>query len=251
LTVGGRSARVRRRMTESASGAAPFDRDVASNDGYRYTTNASWSSVTANERLTQAALAAESFRGKRVLDVGCGDGTYTLELCALGAPARMCGLDAAAGAIERARRSAGARPIDFCVGSAEELPFERDSFDLVHLRGVLHHLDHPRQAIVEALRVAPKILVIEPNGYNPVLKLIEKASPYHREHKERSFAPRALVRWCAESGARVRTDGYAGLVPFFCPESVARALKRVEPMVERLPVLSHVACAVYVFVAER
>ncbi len=39
---------------------------------------------------------------------------------------------------------------------------------------------------------------------------------------------------------------YAGLVPFFCPEPVARVLKTIEPVVERVPVLRALGCAVYV-----
>lgn len=45
----------------------------------------------------------------------------------------------------------------------------------------------PAKAIYAARSWADAMLIIEPNGTNPVLKIIGKASKYHREHGERSF----------------------------------------------------------------
>ena len=116
---------------------------------------------------------------------------------------------------------------------------------------MLHHLDNPLEVLREALRVAPLVVVVEPNGYNLVLKVIEKLSPYHRAHGEKSYAPRRLRGWFEELGAKVLSSGYAGLVPFFCPDIVARFLKAIEPAFERTPVLNSLSCAVQVVVARR
>jgi len=37
----------------------------------------------------------------------------------------------------------------------------------------------------------------------------------------------------------------------FCPDILARLMKRLEPLVERLPVVNALGCAVYVMVAEK
>jgi hypothetical protein len=52
-------------------------------------------------------------------------------------------------------------------------------------------------------------------------------------------------------GGTVRTRLWAGFVPMFCPDWWARAAKRVEPLVERVPLVRHLGCAVYVFAAGR
>lgn len=228
-----------------------FDADVAANEGYLYTTNASLSSTLANGRLTEATLAMADLRGKRVIDIGCGDGAYSLELLERGGAASIVGIDPAQAAVETARRRTRGKPATFDVARADKLAYDSNSFDVAHLRGVLHHMDNPQEGLKEAFRVARQVIVIEPNGYNPVLKLIEKVSPYHREHRERSFAPALLDKWIAALGGQVTSRAFAGLVPFFCPAWLARGLKAMEPGVEFLPGVRALSCAVYVFSATR
>lgn len=228
-----------------------FNRDAANLGGYVYTTNTQLSSNMANRRLTETALATTDFRGKNVLDIGCGDGTYSIELFDLGQPTSIHGVDPAAEAIEVAQQKTGDPKITFSVDSAYELPYEANSFDVAHLRGVLHHLDSPVDALREALRVAPTLVVIEPNGNSPVLKLIERTSRYHIEHKEKSYSSQCLNRWVHSLGGAVTVWQWAGLVPMFCPDWMARTLKVIEPVVERVPLINAVGCAVYVFAAVR
>lgn len=228
-----------------------FNSDIRSNKGYLYTTRAGLSSYLANLRLTDAALSAFAFNGKNILDSGCGDGTYTIELFRRGRPALIEGIDSADEAIKTAAKRIDSENIKFRVGRADSLPYTNNNFDLVHLRGILHHLDTPFQAIKESLRVAPQILIIEPNGYNIVLKIIEKLSPYHRSHGEKSFSTRKLERWISDSGGKIVSIKYVGLVPFFCPSFLARALKFFEPIIEIIPVINLLFCGVQIIIAER
>jgi SAM-dependent methyltransferase len=233
------------------SATRPFDADVAAHGGYVYTTDASLSSRMANRRLTDAALSVADFYGKRVADIGCGDGTYTVELVDVASAREVEGLEPAAEAVRAARQRVGNRPVTFAEASAYDLPHPGDSFDIALLRGVLHHVARPRDVLREALRVAPEVVVVEPNGYNLGLKLLERVSPYHREHGERSYMPRTLDRWVRELGGEIVDRTFAGFVPMFSPDRVARGMKRLEPAVESLPGLRSAACAVYVFVAAR
>lgn len=228
-----------------------FAADVAANQGYLYTTNARLSSRLANRRLTEAIFDVADFVGRRVVDIGCGDGTYTHELADLGQVGAIHGIDPAEEAVRVARSKAGPSGATFAVGSAYALPYGRDSFDVAVLRGVLHHMGRPVDALREALRVASTAVVVEPNGYNPALKVLERCSSYHVEHGEKSYAPRTLDRWVAGVAGTVEARRWAGFVPMFCPDWMARVTKLVEPVVEAVPVVRHVACAVYVFRADR
>ena len=230
---------------------AVFAADTAENGGYRYTTNASLSSRLANARLSDVSLGMADVRGQSVLDIGCGDGTYTIELFDVGQPARLHAVEPAETAVAAARAKAGSRPIVFQCGSAYELPYAGSSFDWAWMRGVLHHLERPYEAINEALRVAQRLLVIEPNGYSPILKVLERFSRYHRAHDEKSFTAATLNNWVQGAGGCVKTAKFAGFVPFFCPDWMARLAKLLEPAVEATPVMRRLGCAVYIFAAER
>lgn len=229
----------------------PFERDVQQRGGYQYT-GERLSCRMANARISDAVLAGASFTAARVIDIGCGDGTYTRELAARGRPALIHGVDPAVQAIELARTSAeGHAAISFAVASAYELPHGADAFEVAVVRGVLHHVDKPRQVIAEALRVAPTVVVVEPNGLNPGLKVLERVSRYHVDHEERSYLPRRLDGWVQELGGCTVRRQWVGFVPMFAPDDYARAAKRIEPLLEAVPGVRSVACAQYVFTASR
>jgi ubiquinone/menaquinone biosynthesis C-methylase UbiE len=238
-------------MHKEKKSVESFNRDVAVNEGYLYTTRARLSSILANRRLTDAALGITQWHGKRVIDIGCGDGTYTVELFDAARPLEIVGIDPAHEAINLARQKADNRAITFQTLSAYTLPYPDNRFDIAQLRGVLHHVDRPFELLHEAFRVARLVVVIEPNGYNPILKIIERFSYYHIEHQEKSYSPAMLDQWVSWSGGVVRSRVYAGLVPMFCPDIIARMLKRIEFAFERIPIINALSCAVYVFAAER
>jgi SAM-dependent methyltransferase len=227
-----------------------FDEDVAENDGYLYTTHPSYSSRVANERLQKAVLDNIATTDHTVLDVGCGDGTSTNDLRVRRAGITISGLDPAERAISRARKLYP--EISFFVADvldANSLPKSR--YDLVIFRGVLHHLANPELAIANVAQITSRILIIEPNGNNPVLKQIEKRSEYHVKHEEQSFAPGLLRKWCNNAQFTVVQQRFAGFVPFFFPTALAKMLHFLQPLLERVPIIRRYFSAVVVLVAER
>jgi ubiquinone/menaquinone biosynthesis C-methylase UbiE len=72
------------------------------------------------------------FRGRRVLEMGCGDGRLTLGIAR--DAAQVLAFDPDADAIERARRALPeelAERVTYRVASAKEIELEPQSFDLV------------------------------------------------------------------------------------------------------------------------
>ena len=77
-------------------------------------------------------------RGKRVLDLGCGDGRLALGVAAFAT--KVDGIDPDAEAIAAARRNArrgGVRNVCFAVGAAQRLPYRDAAFDAVILSWTL------------------------------------------------------------------------------------------------------------------
>ena len=230
---------------------AVFDRDALEHGGYGYTTGNQLSIRMSLDRMLDAILDLRQFAGLRILDIGCGDGVLTQRYDERGRPRWIVGMDLAPSAVKLAQARLSATDAGVLVGDAHFLPFAADSFDLAILRGVLHHDDAPPATIREAFRVAHELVILEPNGYNPGLKLIERTSRYHLEHGEKSYPARRIRRWVSAGGGEVLRETFAGFVPTFCPDLVARAMKLAEPVIERVPVANVLGCAYYVFLARR
>jgi SAM-dependent methyltransferase len=92
----------------------------------------------------------------RVLDVGCGPGTITVDLAARVPQGEVVGVDAAGDVLDLARQEAGrqGRPnVRFEAGDVYHLAFADASFDVVHAHQVLQHLGNPVGALAEMRRV--------------------------------------------------------------------------------------------------
>jgi SAM-dependent methyltransferase len=88
--------------------------------------------------------------GERVLEIGCGSGCDLLQFAKNGAIAT--GVDVTERHLELARGRVGGLAV-VQYGSACQLPFVDGSFDYVYCHGVLHHIDTPKSAVQEMLRV--------------------------------------------------------------------------------------------------
>lgn len=230
-----------------------FDEDVRQTGSYAYTAER-LSARLANSRFSECIAHSFDFAGKTVLDLGCGDGTYTLEYPTLGVK-EVVGVDPAGVAIEAANDKARKLGLDatvrFEVGNiyALESYLANNRFDCIVLRGVLHHLPDPERAIAGLAGFNGTIILLEPNGNNPVLKLLEKYSRYHIEHEERSFTPAVIHSWLIAADFRVCSSKVFNLVPMFCPDWMAKVLQAVGVFVERLPLLRDIACGQSIIVA--
>jgi ubiquinone/menaquinone biosynthesis C-methylase UbiE len=106
--------------------------------------------VDANWHELFEVLADEGdFRGRRVLDVGCGTGRLTVALADHGAKA--WGVDPSAEMLAEARRLVGRRA-GLKLGRAEELPFKDGWFERAVMRLVVQHVERTR-ALPELRRV--------------------------------------------------------------------------------------------------
>jgi SAM-dependent methyltransferase len=229
-----------------------FSRD-ADAGGYLYARQDRLSATLSNKRTSVAIAEAVSMQGLRVIDLGCGDGTYTTEHVTKNGAAYVLGVDPAPGAVAHARKLASEAGVQNCEFAALSFDAVDDAvtYDIAILRGVLHHLDDPAAAVSKALALARRVVILEPNGLNPVMKMIERFSAYHREHGERSFAPSLIKSWVTKAGGRTTKCQFINLVPMFCPTPLARALNLAEPIVEKLPIIRAIGCGQTLIVAER
>ena len=210
-----------------------FNGDVIENDGYRYTSIAPFSSIVANNRITKATLDFIPSQSKTIVDIGCGDGLFTSQLKKELPDKFFFGFDPAATAIAIAEKKY--KEIDFFVGDLlNEKTFPNQKFDLGIIRGVLHHLPNGFNGILNAGILSDELIIIEPNGNNFILKMIEKKSAYHIQHEEQSFSSKLLVEWCNKANMKIIKIDYIGFVPFFFPTFLAKIIYFFQPVLEKI-----------------
>lgn len=125
--------------------------------GYNY--DGRWIPI-AREIVTHFRLSP----GDRVLDVGCAKGFLVKDLMAVCPGLQVYGLDISDYALCNAAREARGRLVR---GSADKLPFDNGSFDLVLSINTLHNLERPRlvAALREMERLAPGRGYVQVDAY--------------------------------------------------------------------------------------
>jgi SAM-dependent methyltransferase len=114
------------------------------------------------EHIYRYRFAAGFARGKRVLDIACGEGYGSAALRQAGA-IEVVGVDTSEEACRHAQDRYG---IDARVGSAEDIPLEDSSVDLIVSFETIEHLVVPDRLIRECIRVlAPggRLIISTPN----------------------------------------------------------------------------------------
>lgn len=99
---------------------------------------------------------------KNVLDVGCGEGFILNKLKKEGIGKNWQGIDYSKDAVKIGKKL---HPrLDLEQGSIYDSGFKDNSFDLVICTEVLEHLDNPKKALKEVLRISKKyVLLSVPN----------------------------------------------------------------------------------------
>ncbi|MEX1013945.1 MAG: class I SAM-dependent methyltransferase [Candidatus Paceibacterota bacterium] len=131
-------------------------------------------------------LISEDIRDKKVLEYGCGPGSAAFDLAKLGA--NVTAIDISDVAIEMAQKKAAEEGLNiaFHVMDAEDLDFEKDTFDLICGSGILHHLnlEESYKELNRTLQPNGKAIFFEPLGHNPVINIYRTLTPKMRTDDE-------------------------------------------------------------------
>jgi SAM-dependent methyltransferase len=159
--------------------------------------------------------AVAPLAGASVVDIGCGNGVFTLYL--RNRAKSVVGLDFSAHMLkENPCRS-------LIQADVASLPLDSGSFDVAFEANVLHHLDHPSQVVSEMARVARRwVVLLEPNRNNPVMfafgllvkeeRALLRSNLAHVRHlvEEQGL----VVRLSISTGMISQNNTPASLVPF-------------------------------------
>lgn len=137
--------------------------------------NATECAIHLNRYLTAKPYVA----GKRVLDVACGEGYGSKLLKDWGATS-VVGVDVSSDALRVANTEFSEEGISFLNHSAEQLPFESNSFDVIVSFETIEHLEHPEAFLSEIARVVK---------FNGTVILSCPNDNYYAQNDENFFNP--------------------------------------------------------------
>lgn len=127
-------------------------------------------------------LIGKEIKGKKILDLGCGDGVLSYLFAKNGA--EVIGIDSSEEAIKFAKEKCkDLKTIDFLSASVYDLPYEDRRFDYIVCSDVIEHLKYPLKMLSEIKRVCNsegKIIITTD------IKLSEKPldKMHYREYSE-------------------------------------------------------------------
>jgi len=150
----------------------------------------------------------------RILDVGCGPGSISIDLAQEVSEGSVVGIDSSKEVLRRAQALASERSVvnvTFDVDDVYELGFDDQTFDVVHAHQVLQHLSRPVDALVEMRRVVRPggLIAVKDADYGtfvhaPHDDLLDAwLAMYHevaRVNQAEPDAGRHLLRWCHDAG---------------------------------------------------
>jgi ubiquinone/menaquinone biosynthesis C-methylase UbiE len=228
-----------------------FNKDVGSSGSYIYTKKEILSARLSHERISKEMvdMVKEHFPRKiKILDIGCGDGTYTIELFNFLKPTKILGFDPASKAIKYANSrivNNQKNQIAFQIGNIYKIEnvLKKDKYDLAIIRAVFHHLDHPELAVNRVCKYFDKVVILEPNGYSPILKIFEKTSKYHRRHFEKSYFPFLIDKWFLKNDYILVDRKIFNIIPCFSKNYLAQFLKKAGPFFEGIPLIRNFYCS--------
>ena len=114
----------------------------------------------------QEVLKQINWKGKTVLDVGCGTGNFVNEVSKKGSR-YVLGIDYAKEAIKIAKNSYSQENLEFRIQDVKEI---NEKFDVIVSIGTIEHMDNPIEILKKfkkCLKTNGKIILTTPNWTNP------------------------------------------------------------------------------------
>lgn len=140
-----------------------------------------YAGLAPEPRFSKVLEIAGKLGGKKLLDIGCGDGTYTLLLKKALKADEAVGIEISAEAVG-ALKEKGIKAYQLDIDE-QSFPFEDDSFDFVYCGEIIEHVFNPDHLLAEVARVLKpggKCIITTPNlaGWPNRLALLLGYQPF-------------------------------------------------------------------------
>jgi len=199
--------------------------------------------IRVDRRSQMIASLAELAAEKKILELGCGTGEYTLRLAHT--KSKIIALDISQLLIQQAKQKA--KSINFIIANAETLPFKDNTFDAVVGNAVLHHLDLDKTLpeIKRVLKLGGRIAFTEPNMLNPQNLLVKNIKLIKRwlgesPHEQAFFKGQVLKILTNQGFSAVVVKPFDFLHPV-TPGLLIPLVNNLGKILEKMPIIKEIA----------
>ena len=139
------------------------------------------------EMKVKIITAFENNTVLKILDVGCGDGATEIFMNKYFPSWNISAIDISVKSIEEAK-SKNIKGSEFKIYDGKKIPFEDNSFDVIFMAGVLHHIDLSLhngilQDINRVLKTKGRFYLFEHNPLNPVTRHLVNTCVFDKDAK--------------------------------------------------------------------
>jgi len=137
--------------------------DLVSNyKNYYEDGDSEWRRLGALDKSDNIVSLCNGLKIKSVIEIGVGEGAVLQQLSIKGFSDELYGIDISETGVETTRNKNISGLIECKLYDGYSIPYDNESFELAVLSHVVEHLEHPRQLIYEARRIAKYVLIEVP-----------------------------------------------------------------------------------------
>ena len=204
--------------------------------------------VFIDRREKEAVLSALGpVEDKRILEVACGTGRFTVMMAQQGAD--IVGLDISPAMLaqgrEKAQRVGVDDHVEFMRGDAARLPFPDDHFDAVFAMRFFHLADRPVTFLRELRRVSKAQVFFDTFNLGSTRVLYNKLLPMG----SRLYSRRDVESLLADSELTLQSEAHDFVLPYGfyreLPKSVARPFRQLDTALGDTPLGDTLASVSY------
>lgn len=169
-------------------------------DGYYADGVSEWRRLGALDKAANIVALCRQVPVSSVVEIGAGDGSILSRLSELGFGDQLYAAEISRSGVSVIERRAIPRLVECRLFDGSHLPWDDGKFDLAILSHVVEHLEHPRQLLAEAARIARYVYVEVPT--EDISRRARDYAPDRVGHIN-FYSPRT-IRWLVQSsGLRV------------------------------------------------
>lgn len=136
--------------------------DLSENYENYYDGDSIWRQVGAEGKANNIISLCQDIQHDKIIEIGAGEGSILKRLSELGFGIELFAIEISPSGITAIKNKAIPRLVECKLFDGYHIPYGDNQFDIAILSHVVEHVEHPRQLLYEASRIAKYIFVEVP-----------------------------------------------------------------------------------------